>query len=652
MDEVEDEDVARLVQEERIAAAATLASARGDARTASELFERACEWRRAAEEAVRAGDDARALPLAIVAEEDALAETALERLVRDSAMAARVAGTLERRGEHRWAARVLERTGQRAAAAKAWEKAGEAVRSAEILEELKDAVGAARVLEAAVRRTPTRWENHLALGRLLLRYGKTEAAVRALQPIPEIAPERPSALGLLAQALGRLGFDQAATEAARELARLGGAPDEKKISDDRGEIKLRLFGRYDVVREVASTATARVLQCTDAVRAEVVALKVFAGYDTRGGGRDVLARFEREVKVLGALDHPNVVPLRDYFPDGPALVLGWMSGGTLETMIEARSIAPARAIEIACAVLSALGEAHRLGVLHRDIKPANVLFDAAGVARLGDFGVAHLGDLSATATAGLIGTLAYMSPEQREGRPATVRSDLYGVGAILFEMLTGERLATDGTTKVRPSGVHRDLAAKHDAVVLALVAQDPADRPADAFVARRSLTALPWPSTLEPAAPRPLDAPPSQRPPAERLETSPTEPDLDRWTGRAVERVPVTPQSLARAGAFARAGHVALQTVLRVNTESREIWLAHPLGRVLDRPLKPAEIATLREAIEALHAAGAVHGKVDRAHVFVGADELLTLRFVPEVEPTATMDLDRIALPRLAASTA
>ena len=90
-------------------------------------------------------------------------------------------------------------------------------------------------------------------------------------------------------------------------------------------------------------------------------------------------------------------------------------------------------------MLAALGEAHRLGIIHRDIKPANVLFDEAGVTRLGDFGVAHLSDLSATATAGVIGTLGYMSPEQREGRPATVKSDLFGVGAILWEMLTGER---------------------------------------------------------------------------------------------------------------------------------------------------------------------------------------------------------------------
>ena len=142
-------------------------------------------------------------------------------------------------------------------------------------------------------------------------------------------------------------------------------------------VKARLFGRYEVLREVASSPSARVVECVDTVRTEHVAVKIFAGYDARGAGRDALARFEREVRVLGALDHPNVLPLRDYLPEGPALVLAWMTGGTLDDMLRKEPIAPARAVEIAVAVLSALGEAHRVGVLHRDVKPANVLFDDA-----------------------------------------------------------------------------------------------------------------------------------------------------------------------------------------------------------------------------------------------------------------------------------
>lgn len=249
-------------------------------------------------------------------------------------------------------------------------------------------------------------------------------------------------------------------------------------------------------------------------------MKIFAGYDARGAGRDALARFEREVRVLASLDHPNIVPLREYLPEGPALVLQWMGGGTLEGMMAKEPLAPARAVEIADAVLAALGEAHRLGIIHRDVKPANVLFDDAGVTHLGDFGVAHLSDLSTTATAGVIGTLGYMSPEQREGRPATVRSDIYGVGAMLWEMLTGQKPepGADMTTSVRPSAVHRDLDAKHDALVFALVASEAEKRPSDAFVARKAIGALRWPATIERVAgPRVERAPRSERPSEARL---------------------------------------------------------------------------------------------------------------------------------------
>jgi serine/threonine-protein kinase len=383
-------------------------------------------------------------------------------------------------------------------------------------------------------------------------------------------------------------------------------------------------------------------------------VKIFAAYDARGGGRDALARFEREVRVLAALDHPNVVPLREYIAEAPAIVLAWMSGGTLEQRLAAGALAPARAVEIALAVLAALGDAHRLGILHRDIKPANVLFDEAGVARLADFGVAHLGDLSATATAGVIGTLAYMSPEQREGRPATVQSDIFGVGAMLLEMLTGERPvegegAPAGLARARPSGVHRDLDARHDEVVLRMIARDPSARPSDAFEARRALGGLAWPRAIEPAAPRPAagDRKSSVHPSAGRLDVRLDSRVVDRWTGRAIERVRLDDRALARAGAFARAAHPALQAVLRVDRDDGTLWLATPPGRMLDRPLTRSEKDTLRAALDALHAAGTVHGHVDAQHVSVDPAVGPTLRFAREADPMATVDIDRVALARL-----
>ncbi|MBX3212265.1 MAG: protein kinase [Labilithrix sp.] len=421
---------------------------------------------------------------------------------------------------------------------------------------------------------------------------------------------------------------------------------------------------------------ARVIECVDGVRGERVAVKIFAGYDARGAGRDALARFEREVRALGTLDHPNIVPLRDYLPEGPALVLEWMGRGTLEHMLATEPLAPARAVEIAIAVLSALGEAHRLGIIHRDIKPANVLFDDAGVTRLGDFGVAHLSDLSATATAGVIGTLGYMSPEQREGRPASVKSDLFGVGAILWEMLTGERpsgapraglTAPPGSTLrsetgvdepppssaggeglVRPSGAHRDLDARHDAVVFSLVADDPDERPLDTFAARKALASLPWPSSVERVAvPRRTEKPPSERPSAVRLLAEDDGPEVDQWLGRRVVSFPLDPPTLARASAFARADHPALQLVLRVDRATRTVWLAATRGEPIAGPPTPEQAATLREALDRLHELGEAHGAIDPAHVLVDDSGTVTLAFAPPPAKSATFDLDRLALARL-----
>jgi len=648
-----DADVERLVREERLVQAAELASSRGDSKTASALFERACDFKRAAAEAQRAKDWGRALPLALEGKDDEGAALALPELVKDVHAAERAAYHLERRGDYLWAGRVLEGIGKRGLAARAYERAGEAIHASRLLEAENDVVGAAKVLEAQIRKDPTRPALNVALGALLFRYGKTDAAVRALQKVREAAPERRAALTVLVSALDRLGLAQAKIEAEQELTTLGG-PEElaAPLAGKEAPVRTRLFGRYEVVREVASSPSARVLECVDGVRSEKVAVKIFAGYDSRGAGRDALARFEREVRVLGTLDHPNVVPLREYLPEGPALVLAWMGRGTLEHMIAAEALAPARSVEIAQAVLSALGEAHRLGVIHRDIKPANVLFDEAGVTRLGDFGVAHLSDLSATATAGVIGTLGYMSPEQREGRPASVKSDLYGVGALLWEMLTGERpdaaIGGGATLRVRPSAVHRDLDARHDSLVLSFLATDPAGRPEDAFAARRALGALKWPHTIERAASPRTERKPSDRPTSMRLQPRLDGSTVDSWIDRPVVTIPLDATSLARASVFARADHPALQAVLRVDRTSNEIWLAAPLGAPLAKKLDATQAATLRDALARLHELGESHGAVDPAHVIVDEQGGVILAYSPAPDLTATADLDRLALARIA----
>lgn len=650
-----DADVERLVRENRLIAAAELASERGDHPNASELYERACEFSKAAEEASRGGDFHRALLLVRGRGPEALVAQAIGALVSDPKAAERTAEALIARGDPATAARLFDAANVAEKAARAYEKAGDAVKAAERFETANDVVSAGRALEAALRKTPDRAELLLALGGLLLRYGKIEQAVRALQKVGADAPERRSALTLLVGAAERLGWTDARTTAERELAALGGPRSAPAPSMQARDVRSRVFGRYEVVREIASSPNARVLECRDDVNHERVALKVFSGHDDRGRGRDALARFEREVRVLGALEHPNIVPLRTYLPEGPALVMAWMGGGTLAERLTREVPSPRRAVEIADAVLLALAEAHRLGILHRDVKPANVLFDDAGVTRLADFGVAHLGDLSTTATAGVIGTLGYMSPEQREGRPASVRSDVFGVGVMLLEMLTGEppdprRTSTE--TRLLPSAVHRELDARHDAIVLAMIAEAPENRPEDALSARRQLQALAWPDTVERAL--------LQR--AERHATDPTELArltslanergddglwLDRWMNRRIERWPLDDDTLRRASSFAQIDHPTLQTVLRVDRETNTIWLEAPRGARWTSALSAAQASTVREALERLHASGHVHGQVDEHHLFTDDRGSVTLRLSLRAPLDATPETDLRALSRL-----
>lgn len=201
------------------------------------------------------------------------------------------------------------------------------------------------------------------------------------------------------------------------------------------------IGRYQIIRQLGAGGMAAVYLARDPLLERDVAIKV------PGSGQispHLLERFMVEAKAVARLEHPAIVPLYDFGEhDGrPYLVMRYMSGGSLENRIARQPLSLAEAIAVTSRIADALDFAHAQGIIHRDVKPGNILFDDTGTAYLSDFGIARLMDLASgfalTGSGVVIGTMAYMSPEQIIGKPADGRSDIYALTTVVFEMLAGE----------------------------------------------------------------------------------------------------------------------------------------------------------------------------------------------------------------------
>ena len=199
-------------------------------------------------------------------------------------------------------------------------------------------------------------------------------------------------------------------------------------------------GRYKIKSELGRGGMATVYRAHDPSFNREVAIKVLP--------REMLhnlltrSRFKRELKLIAALEHPAIVPVYDVGEDDsqPFFVMRYMSGGSLAEMIRKGKFSLRDAAAIIERLAAALDHAHARKIIHRDIKPDNVLFDASHNPYLSDFGVAKLTESAVSATGEeVIGTPVYISPEQARGESVDHRADIYGLGAILYEMLTGER---------------------------------------------------------------------------------------------------------------------------------------------------------------------------------------------------------------------
>ncbi len=253
------------------------------------------------------------------------------------------------------------------------------------------------------------------------------------------------------------------------------------------------IGRYEIERVLGAGATGIVYLASDPALGRRVVLKVLA--PTLGADEAAVARFETEARIASGLDHPRITTVHDVGRDGAGLVyiaMAWREGRTLRERLAEGLLPVEEALRLAAEVAEGLGAAHAAGVVHRDVKPENILITARGACLL-DFGIATLAGDGPRDTSG---TPAYMSPEQAEGRPVDARSDLWALAAVLYEMLTGRRPITSETPPAPPSSLRPEVAPDLDALVLALLARDPASRPASAAEVRRRIEAL---TTARPA---------------------------------------------------------------------------------------------------------------------------------------------------------
>ena len=250
--------------------------------------------------------------------------------------------------------------------------------------------------------------------------------------------------------------------------------------------------RYRVVKRLGSGGMADVYCAEDSQLGRRVALKVLNMRFAEDRG--FVERFHREASSAAGLQHPNIVAIFDRGEwDGTYYIaMEFVEGRTLKEVVLEKGLAPPdAAIDITLQILRAARYAHKSGIVHRDIKPHNVLIDQEGRVRVADFGIARAGTSDMTETGSIMGTAQYISPEQAQGRPVDARSDLYSIGVVLYELLTG-RVPFDAESPVTvalmqvneppipPMEIKPDIPPALDAIVMRAIEKDPARRFADA----------------------------------------------------------------------------------------------------------------------------------------------------------------------------
>lgn len=262
--------------------------------------------------------------------------------------------------------------------------------------------------------------------------------------------------------------------------------------------------RYEIIEQIASGGMGEVFRARDRVLGREVAVKIL--HRSLAGDAEFIDRFRREAQAAASLNHPNIVAVYDWGSAGQTyfMVMELIEGRTVrEALVEAGALAPVQAADVMIQTLAALDHAHREGIVHRDIKPENLLVTSDGTVKVADFGLARAyAESRVTQAPGTVtGTVAYLAPEQITGKPADPRTDLYALGVVGFELLTGHVPFTAETSVAvaykhleervpAPSSLDPDIPADFDQVILWATQKDPAERPASAADLHRELSRI------------------------------------------------------------------------------------------------------------------------------------------------------------------
>jgi serine/threonine-protein kinase len=267
-----------------------------------------------------------------------------------------------------------------------------------------------------------------------------------------------------------------------------------------------VFGRYEILQELGRGGMGVVYKARDPKIDRVVAIKsILTTHSDDESSEEYERRFRREVKAVGKLTHSAIVTVYDFIEDHlgrPAMVMEFVEGETLQQYFARERPSLPRSLEIMIQAAEALDHAHAQGIVHRDMKPANILIAKDGRAKVSDFGIAKVGGGTNTNTkGGLVGTPAFMSPEQFLGRKVDGRSDIFSLGGILFWLCTGERPFTGDTianlayqiVHMNPASVRNfkaDLPEALDEIIATSMAKDENNRYRNALAFAEDLKAL------------------------------------------------------------------------------------------------------------------------------------------------------------------